>query len=838
MTTTTYRENFETDNPVSFWSAIGDYEVNYAGLTSERSHCGSQSYKLDITILGNSRNSFWSGPVLDVPAVAGTRFSGHILLEQVPEHAEVSLGIGFYLPALERIGRDEARGSRMMLGSFNARSETGRWHQQSSDVQVAADGMSLKLVGEVTPGLRFEKWHINIQCREAVDERLVLYIDDISLEGGDVPADWEQEQERLLQVWTSTFRARARSRQDRFRQALVPLHEEAKSIAEELSKLQLPADSGRPWEDFAEAIVAEARGLSARLLAGTAPNQETPEQDKAVEVHLHDLWDRYIRPTQWGLEHAALVHDREAPYLLAVCNDPITNHRLLPSGPLLSGDVDGAIELFACAGEYVPASLAVVPETATVATFEPADLRGDNGTIPADCLDLKLVKVWYQAGVELGEVNDRILTPELLLNDDALVQVDTGRQENTVRHIDRPQDADELCPVPIPAMEARQFWLTVRVPEAAAPGIYQGSIRLRLAGVGEHDLPVRLEVLPIELSDPVLHYGIYYRGILSSSRTPEFVSSDLKTEQQLEAEFRDLKAHGILYPDVYQQAGLRADGSLDVDDLERYLDIRDRAGLPGDKLFYNGSSVGARDSEESLQELVEFCRQLIAWARDRGFEEVYFFGSDEAFGEELAAQRRSWSRVRELGGKMTVACSTGFFDLVGDLLDLPIMARMSADEVPRVHDIGHQIYNYSMPQGGEEQPFKYRYFFGHWLLRSGMDGSHTYAYQHALGLGESMGRPWDDFDNAIYRSHMLTYPTVDGIVGTLQWEGVRAAVDDVRYATTLREAATSAIGSADPAAVALGEAARAWLEQVDILGDLGALRREMVDHILELQSSV
>lgn len=64
------------------------------------------------------------------------------------------------------------------------------------------------------------------------------------------------------------------------------------------------------------------------------------------------------------------------------------------------------------------------------------------------------------------------------------------------------------------------------------------------------------------------------------------------------------------------------------------------------------------------------------------------------------------------------------------------------------------------------------------------------------------------------------------------------SVDDVRYATTLCEAVTSAIGSADPAAVALGEEARAWLEQVDILGDLGVLRREMVDHILELQSSV
>jgi hypothetical protein len=835
VTTLAYHEDFETDDPVSFWSAIGEYEVNFAGLTTERCHKGTQSYKLDITILGNSRNSFWSGPVLDIPAVAGTRFRGHMFLEQVPEHVEVSLGIGFYLPALECIGRAEARGSRMMLGSFNARSETGRWHQQTSNVQVAADGMSLKLAGEVTPGLRFEKWHINIQCREAENERLVLYIDDISLDGGDVSADWDQAQEQRLQLWSSAFRANARTRENRFRQALAPIHGEAQTIAEELGRLELPLDCGRPWEQFATSLVAEAHHLSTRLLACTAPDQEIPEQDKAVEVHLHDLRDRFINPARWAIEYASLIHDRDTPYLLAVCNDPITNHRVLPSCPLLTGAVDGPVELSACAGEYVPACLTLVPAAATVATFELTDLCGSSGTIGADCIDLKLVKVWYQAGIELSEVDDRLLTPELLLNDDALVRVDTELRANTVRDIDRPRDADQLCSVEIPGGQVQQFWLTVHVPEGAAPGTYEGMIRICLAGIAEQDLPVHLEVLPIELRQPALHYGIYYRGILSATQTPEFVSSELKTEQQLEAEFRDLKAHGILYPDVYQPAGLRADGSLDVGQLERYLDIRDRAGLPADKLFYNGSSVGARDTEESLEELIEFCRQFIAWARNRGFEEVYFFGSDEAFGEELQAQRRVWSRVRELGGKMAVACSTGFFDLVGDLLDLPIVARMSPDEVPRVHDIGHQIYNYSMPQGGEEQPFKYRYFFGHWLLRSGMDGSRTYAYQHGFGLGESMGRPWDDFDNAIYRPHMLTYPTVDGIVGTLQWEGVRAAVTDVRYATTLRQVAAAAIGSGTPLAVSLGEAARAWLEQVDITGNLGAVRRGMVDRILELQ---
>jgi len=46
------------------------------------------------------------------------------------------------------------------------------------------------------------------------------------------------------------------------------------------------------------------------------------------------------------------------------------------------------------------------------------------------------------------------------------------------------------------------------------------------------------------------------------------------------------------------------------------------------------------------------------------------------------------------------------------------------------------------------------------------------------------------------------------------------------------------LAAAGAAPVAWHLVDRAWLEQVNILGDLGALRREMVDHILELQSAV
>ena len=36
-----------------------------------------------------------------------------------------------------------------------------------------------------------------------------------------------------------------------------------------------------------------------------------------------------------------------------------------------------------------------------------------------------------------------------------------------------------------------------------------------------------------------------------------------------------------------------------------------------------------------------------------------------------------------------------------------------------------------------------------------------------------------------YRDHVFAYPTLNGVIDTIQWEGFREAVDDVRYLTTL-----------------------------------------------------
>ena len=46
---------------------------------------------------------------------------------------------------------------------------------------------------------------------------------------------------------------------------------------------------------------------------------------------------------------------------------------------------------------------------------------------------------------------------------------------------------------------------------------------------------------------------------------------------------------------------------------------------------------------------------------------------------------------------------------------------------------------------------------------------------------------WNDFDQGKFRSHNMVYPTIDGVIDTIQWEGYREGIDDLRYLATLRQ---------------------------------------------------
>jgi len=825
-----YEEGFETDNPVRHWTSKGNYTVHYAGLTNQRSRSGERAFKLDVTFVADGDYNYWSGPILDIPAVKGMRLSGHIYLEQVPPNVSVGIGTSYYVPALEVKDGGAGRGVCHIIGTLG-RESTGKWIEQQADLGIVGENLGMKVLGESSPGIRMEKWAIQVFCRNAVNARLVLYIDDVTVKG-DVPPQWEETAAQHLLDWQIAFRARQDVSASQFRAALAPLHAQAAVIAASIpSSATIDNVPVQPWREHAQALCDQMHRDVKAALQTTDPAQPMPPD---AEAYLHDIGDRCLRPLRLGAVNLRRLKGRTAPCLVYVQNNPLTNYRTLPRTALADGLLDESIELVASPGEYEPSAICLRPARDPTVALEVSNLVFGEQVIPGEAIDLRVVKAWYQAGRAVSETDQRILMPELLLHDDTLVEVDESQRCNIVRDIDAPRDADVLLPVDIKAGQVRQFWLTVRVPAAATPGKYAGTLKIQFSNLPCVRVPIRLDVLPIDLKPSYLDYGLYYRAQLTDG-TPAAVNSDFKTAAQIEADLRNMKAHGILWPDIYERCPA-TNGTVDFSRLDRQLQIRRKVGLPVDPMLYLGVGTGGLTDERLVEQRLKLIQSVIDFARSRGIEQVYFYGQDEAMGEALRSQRRVWSAIHGMGGRVWVACSTGFFDVVGDLLDLPVVARQSPADVPRVHAAGRKIWNYAKP-GPIEAPFSQRYYMGWWLIRSGMDGSHAYAFQHALGKGKSGGRPWDDFDDAVYRSINYTYPTVDGVVDTLQWEAVREAIDDVRYYTTLRDVIDQTAGGSDRRARALAADASRWLDSLDITGDLQAIRREMAQRIVELNAT-
>jgi Concanavalin A-like lectin/glucanases superfamily len=173
--------------------------------------------------------------------------------------------------------------------------------------------------------------------------------------------------------------------------------------------------------------------------------------------------------------------------------------------------------------------------------------------------------------------------------------------------------------------------------------------------------------------------------------------------------------------------------------------------------------------------------------------------------------------------------SNGIRQMVGDLKDLHILATvLDIDETDFAHQFtGNQIFSYGNPQVGVENPEVYRRNYGLKLWKYNFDGSMDYVYHR------SFCNIWNDFDHPTYKDHNFTYPTIDGVIDTIAWEGFREACDDTRYLATLQKAVTDA-----PASTLKTNAQ----DYIDDLKDsetletsnLSDVRKTLINHVLKL----
>ncbi|MDP4191174.1 MAG: hypothetical protein Q8858_06415 [Bacteroidota bacterium] len=805
-----YSESIEYLFPkIRFWAKNAEYKLNYFGLSEEKMIKGRKSLKMDITVLGDGDKDcfyYWIIPV-SLKHYGEIVQSANIWADSNASKY-VSIGLNFVYPP------DSTK--------FRIIPQAGRWFKISDTLSQAKLTSGLRsgisdFYDGYSDGNQINR--IGIFIRAKGKHQLTFYLNDIVLFGKTF--NLSDFQKYLRKSWED-FKQKYVHNIDLFSSAVKPEYEVLNAANIPLSHLA---------ERFYEECQAENKTIKEMFseFEGTN-NLNIGEMNRFA--HLLSSYSKKVEIIR--SEVTSHVSSRAIIFQL-----PATNYNRL-TGSNIPEDAKPLNKLSSrvCPGQYESLSILIQPkEKLGNIKIRWSDFKGEGSILNASSLDVSIAKVWYQAGIKSTEVNNKLLTQELLLKDDKLVKVDyttatnylwvtkDGSNKGEYIDISSPsakfpenviiKDSKTLQPFTIDDKMNKQIWFTMHVPEDAKPGKYISRIVLEDDNSKIAEFPLEIVVLPFKLEQSRLTYSLYYHGALRDWKLRPFHCED-KTEEQLEIELRDMKDHGVLYPNNYQ----------DIKHLAKNLEIRNRVGLPKDKL-YSTLLDWCSGLSKSKNELGLFKARIMNFkevAEKYGYKDLYIYGIDEARGEKLKAQRPEWEAAHEVGAKIFVAGYSDTFSDMGDLLDLGIIQGPLNKEQPALyHSIGHQVFSYSNPQVGQENPEIYRRNYGIALWKAGYDGEMDYAYQ------KNYGSIWNDFDNNRYREETFTYPTSDGIISTVQWEGFRQGVNDVRFLSTL----LNKIDKLKQQGKKTSELEK-WVNSIDPSGDLDELRNKIIDKILSV----
>ena len=540
----------------------------------------------------------------------------------------------------------------------------------------------------------------------------------------------------------------------------------------------------------------------------------------------------------------------------------------LPDTIPADGEQGGTVKIIAARGEYEPGSF-VVRSDADLGkvSFTIGELKNEKGDVfPADAVDLRVVKVWYQnknGWFSYFADTGFKLCPELLLHDEDLIRVDQEKVANYARvtgadgqtsewwlnpprllngrYFDhfvsttafpsmRPgfADAKTLQPVALDKDASKQFILTAHVAPDTPAGTYEGKISVSAAQ--PLSIPVAIKVLDFDLPRPMAYYHpemdfrVCSYDYVNLGDVMALNGGDEELAwQQLEAIFRNFVAHG---QDMKWLKGRTA-----TPETDRMLAIMKKVGMRTDTIVGGVDfKWNERDEKESFaraQRIRDY------YDRTYGHHDVYGSYGDEPGAKFFIANRPIFDAYQAAGLKFIIASHEHIFNLAGYRWNWHNASKKPTDpSVPmRWNELGTDTYSawYADQHVGAENPEFNRRQNGLGAYLSGYSAFCNYA--HHLG-------PYND-DSETYKPMVFCYGTADGVLDTLQWEGFREGVDDIRYATLMMAIVREAEKSADIKVRYLAGKAKVLLTLFDRkTGDLNAVRGEMIGFIEKLRAAL
>jgi len=482
-------------------------------------------------------------------------------------------------------------------------------------------------------------------------------------------------------------------------------------------------------------------------------------------------------------------------YPLAV---PTKQYQIIETTSPLPAPEGYSLSNTAAAGEFEPATFVLrASEALSGINIQASPLTGP-GTIPSGNVDVRLVKTWYQSSTGNCSCDvGKFLIPEVLLKDDALIKTDMVAQKSYLRatvngvqqYVDITtvgsmvppgavvKDSTILQPFSMAANTNKQVWVTVQVPPSAPAGAYTGTVSISVPGKPDTTLSLSVNVLPFALSPSLIEQGIYYRALLQNSCST--LTPECRTQAQMAADFANMRNHGVQYPTIYDRAT--------APNLPSRLSLMESAGMPKDKIYQAGDNLYVL-GVSNHSAIASVVTQWKTVASSHGWGQVYTYGMDEATGTTFDSQLPAFDTIHANGGKVfnaipdaTTALRAGM-----DKVDLPILYGygMPTTTIAQVGQTHTKVGKYGDPFTDFDNPEYVRKHYGFSMLYKDYDVAMNYVYQ---GVGQGVGDIWNDFKPVPTGERNMTWtlPTSDGVVDTLEWEGYREAVDDIRYASTL-----------------------------------------------------
>ena len=527
------------------------------------------------------------------------------------------------------------------------------------------------------------------------------------------------------------------------------------------------------------------------------------------------------------------------------------------------GQPGALVRIVMAKDEYEPGSFLILANRELGRTqLTLSEFRNEKGDVfPPTELDLKVVKVWYQnrnAWYSYFGDTGFALTPELLLNDEDLIRVDETRAANyaRVRGKDgkvserwlnpprqlnrvfwdchrggdafacmRPgfEDADALQPVKLPKGAFKQFFLTAHATKDTPAGLYRGMVRVGGCGT----IPVEIRVLDFVLPKPMCYFNddmpflVNFYNYECFGMIMELNGGDLAlTKRQAAAILKNHAAHG-------QDINWLRFSMLEAEGVD-YQKMADAAGYSTNAvcgslpLSTRGGTFTERN--ESIRRATAAVRKLV------GERDVYVAYGDEPPPAWLQATRADLEMVQSHGLKLILAGSDNVFRKAGYQYDWHNIAKVAEDD--STTRLWNQFGNaprvawYSAQHVGVENPdFNRR--------QNGM-AAYLSNYSCLCNYAHHFGSYNDDSEG--YKPMVFTYGQAKGVIDTLQWEGFREGLDDIRYATKLVKLARAAAASKTDVRLRFeGNKALQYLAEFrKDADDLNACRLEMTRYILKL----